>query len=59
MPTVTNNTGNYSVTVAFLGAAPYEVEGVSQLNLMLSGELYNSVFDLAIGAAPVAVYAAP
>ena len=58
-------TGNFSATVAFLGAAAFEVAGVSQLNIIPSGPLTPNLsdqffgFSLAIGATGVTVYVAP
>jgi uncharacterized protein (TIGR03437 family) len=58
-------TGNYSVSVTFLGAAAFEVAGVSQINVTFSGPLipvlggpYNTAFIVYIGGTGVTVYAA-
>jgi len=58
-------TGNYSVSVTFLGAAAFEVAGVSQINVTFSGPPipvlggpYNTAFIVYIGGTGVTVYAA-
>jgi uncharacterized protein (TIGR03437 family) len=61
-----NITGNYSVNVAFLGAAAGEVAGVSQLNLIIgstipppAGQTSSNLLMVTIGESAAQVYIAP
>jgi uncharacterized protein (TIGR03437 family) len=61
-PAVTS-TGNYSASVTFLGAAAFEVAGVSQLNVIFSGPPISdqplAAVTVMIGGTEVTVYLAP